>query len=112
MANTFPLVPDRIKTITSEYSTNIVKFENGREQRRPNWESSKATFKLTFKALTADRVQVLKDHFDDRKGSYLPFWFVNYIDGLTYKVRFSSDKFPLEYLNVAFADFEVELVEC
>ena len=112
MAEVFPVRPDRITDITEEFSTNITVYENRQEQRSPNYEESKPTFKLSFKMASTATRQAIVDHFKDRQGSYKPFVFHNHIDGQDYSVRFKSDKLPWSFTNVSFADVDIEVVVC
>lgn len=109
---TFPLVPDRIINVTEEFKTKIVTFENGVEQRSPQYNTSKPTFKLVFRFLTTTRLNTLKDFFKARKGSYEAFYFVNHVDGLTYTCRFKADTFKIEYINVNISNVDVEVKVC
>jgi uncharacterized protein (TIGR02217 family) len=112
MEDTFPLVPDRLTQTTPEFSTNIVTFENHKEQRSARISTPFITFKIVFTYLTPARLQTLRTFFDEHMGSLYQFYFVNHIDGQTYTVRFKNDKFPVTHTNVAWHNLELELVTC
>ncbi len=112
MPVTFPLVPNRIKNVVPEFDTNVVVFENKKEQRSPNYDVAKERFKLVFQLLNKADTNTLIDFFKARKGQFEAFLLNNHIDGQTYTVRFASDKLSLNYLNVHYADCEIEVVTC
>lgn len=110
---TFPLIPDRIKKITPEFKTTIVKFENGVEQRLANWNNDKKTLQIAFQYLSKDNLDTLWDFFKARKGAFEKFYFVNHLENTTDIVRFKDDTFPTEFLNVSFAEnLKMELIKC
>ncbi len=112
MADTYPLTPNRIVGITPEFKTTIIKFEGPYEQRLANWPNSLTGFRLYHQALTLSELQLLEDHFKDRQGAYLKFYFVNHIDGQTYEVRFKTDRLQIEPINARFFNVTTELVIC
>lgn len=112
MADTYPLKPNRITNSTPEFKTTVVRFENGNEQRSASYAIPKTTFRLVHQAIGMQELNIIVDFFKSRKGSYLPFYFVNHIDGKTYKVRFKEDKLNIEYINAYFANIDVELITC
>ncbi|MCP4158602.1 MAG: DUF2460 domain-containing protein [Deltaproteobacteria bacterium] len=114
MADTYPLVPNRITNVGIEYKTNIIEYEQGHEQRSSRWESGKKTFKLSHKMLEKDggSYDTLLNFFNEKKGMFQKFYFVNHIDGITYEVRFNSDNLNFEHINAKFADCEVEVITC
>jgi hypothetical protein len=86
--------PHRIKNITHEFDTTIIKFENGNEQRFCNREEEIVGFKLTWYFLTTTEQTQLLDFFRARKGAFEPFWLKNHHENVgsatTYKLKATS----------------------
>jgi phage-related protein len=113
MADTYPLVPNRITNIKPEFKTTIVKFEGGYEQRFSNHGKPRRTFRLEHQLLRQDtEVPVLEAFFFKQRGAFGRFYLVNHIDGQTYTVRFKEDGLQIDYVNAKFANVTVEVVEC
>lgn len=111
-ADTYPLEPNKIETVSLEFKTTIVKFERSQnEQRSPNGSKPKITFRLTH-TLDEEKKNILNDFFNEVKGSAYKFYFVNNKDGATYTVRFKEDK--LEFSTIKWKTYkcQLDLISC
>jgi len=73
--------PSYSYVIDSEFRTIISDFESGKEQRRSIWRFPKRTFALIYKVMrmTDAERNAVYDFFHNRRGSYEPFWFFDFI---------------------------------
>jgi hypothetical protein len=110
--DTYPKKPNFIEETTSEHKTSIVSFERGNEQRAAQWSSGKKHFTLKHKNLNQPEKVLLENFFADREGMLKPFWFINHIDGNTYKCRFSDDKLEFSHNNAKSFNLTVRIQEC
>ena len=108
---TYPVTPHEISTVKISRKTNVTEFENGVEQRAKVWEDSKKTFKLEHKMLTQANAKIISDFFDAMGGQFEPFFFYNYKDQQTYRVRFASDDLNLDSRKV-YQNITIEVVTC
>lgn len=113
MADTYPLTPNFIDSTTPEYATRILEYadKGSSEQRIATRNTPKTTFALTHKYLNVADKDTLVNFFNDRQGSYLPFYFVNHVDSNTYTVRFKEDRLNIEHINAYFFNVSLDLVE-
>jgi len=65
-----------------EFRTIVSDFESGAEQRRKMWRFPKRTFALIYRVmeLTAAKRDAIYEFYANRKGSYEPFWFFDFIE--------------------------------
>jgi uncharacterized protein (TIGR02217 family) len=95
---TFPTSPQPLKLYRKQiqFSTNIVVFENGVEQRSQTWPTGKQGFTLQYDVLTQAEMQTLWDFYVARGGAYESFYFLDWVSNITYTVRFSNDQLTME----------------
>lgn len=108
----YPITPHRIKNVKPAFKTGVIEFENGVEQRYPNWSAQKKTFRLEHYALSTEQQETFEDFFEEMKGQYGSFSFYNHRDGKTYNVRFAQDELDFEAINAGLANLTVEVVTC
>ena len=111
---TYPLVPNKITVLKSEFKTTIIKFESGAEQRSPDRHTPIRRYKLTHDLLSYDDMDDLREFYEDRKGSFQAFLFSNYLDsvGTTQRVRFVSDTLEIEEVSRTLFNVSVEIQTC
>jgi hypothetical protein len=108
----YPIKPNRISQTGSIFKTRIVEFENGVEQRSPQYFMRKRTFTLEHNTIDNTKLAIIQDFFESMQGSYKAFLFNNHVDGLQYKVRFKDDTLQIERINAFFSNVRVDIIEC
>lgn len=113
MGTTYPLQPNRITETTPEWSTRILSYSDygGSEQRITTRSKPKRTFRLQHQYITKSELDIIINFFNEKKGAFLPFYFVNHVDSQTYTVRFKDDRLQITHINAYFFNVDVELIE-
>lgn len=113
MGTTYPLQPNRIVETIPEWETRIVSFSDfgGSEQRISTRTKPKHTFRLIHQYISKSELDLIINFFNEKKGAFYPFYFVNHIDNKTYTVRFKNDSLKIDHINAKFFNVELELIE-
>lgn len=121
MAGTFPptnengeqVAISRVTNVTPTFTTEIVEFGNGTEQRSYTMVGQRKKWLCQFNMLNTVDLAAVEEFFTDHKGRYESFTFDNTDrDGSTYTCRFNADELNIEKVNVKYANVEVEIIEC
>lgn len=62
------------------YSTDVVVFKSGKEQRNQNWELPRHKFDVNFGTHEQEDLEDLSDFFNQLKGAFTAFRFRNFLD--------------------------------
>lgn len=106
------LKPDAIFEQKREFKTTIVEFENGEEQRFPNWGSGKSTYLFAWNLIPNTTLNSIIDFFNAHKGQALSWTFADSRIGGTQTLRFNADELDVTRLNAYFSSAQIEVRVC
>lgn len=113
ISDTYPLVPNRIRSVSSDFKVQVVTFENANyEQRLPKQGKTRRTFQLTHEMINNEKLKILEDFWEDQKGQTFKFYFLDYIADEVRIVRFKSEALQVDRVNAKFSNVTVEVIEC
>jgi len=105
------LRPDFSFVTRQNYATIVTEYENGIEQRRARRAGSIREWTLQFRNRPASEVTTIQTLFDNSKGAYQSFTWLNPADAVTYTVRFKDDGFETRNHAYGFYDFDLSIIE-
>lgn len=111
---TLTVIPSEIKDLETEYSTEIIKFENEYEQRFANSHTGVKHFLFKWNSLTPDERTSLQSFFDDQLGMFRQWDLTDSRLGstdITY-LRFNSDKIKFEPIKHKVFNAEIKVTTC
>jgi len=111
MASDITLKPDFVFVQEEEWNTLISRFENGTEQRRSMWSSSRKRWRLKYYNRIKSDFEAIQTVFNNSKGAYSSLTWDNPDDGSTYFVRFEKDNLEFEEKAFQIYDFEFTLLQ-
>jgi hypothetical protein len=78
---TFPtaVIPGYPYSIKATWKTRVTDFEGGKEQRRQVWAFPKRTVTIACPVITQDQMKVLWQFYQQCKGAYEVFWYIDKI---------------------------------
>ena len=107
----FTLNPDFTFDEASEFKTLISEAENGVEQRRPKWGSSRKRWQLQYRNRPAADLNTAKNFFISKLGPFAVFTWVNPNDSAQYNVRFADDSLQVTRHDGQLYDFQFSLLQ-
>ena len=107
----FAYLPDFVFEETLEYKTLVSEFESGVEQRRRKWATPLHKWRLRFSNRTKADMELVRNFFSGKYGSFMSFTWTNPNDAVEYTVRFAEDSFKFTMKAFEVYDFEFDFIE-
>jgi hypothetical protein len=121
-ATPFPssILPHRITQVGSVFTTEIIKFENGTEQRFSRDNLGRIKYRFEWNAMSLAEFTTLQNYFNGCRGKYLSF---DYMDSGyagqgerlgpdSIEMRFDSDALTGDKINHHYVNVSVEVITC
>jgi len=105
------LMPHKITAKKNAFSTKIVEFENGVEQRFMNWRTPKKNYELSWNLLSKEQYESLEGFFDSQ-GGCLKKWTITDSRLGVINVRFAKDSLDSKLVRGIYYNVTTEVITC
>jgi len=93
------------------WRTLVTRFDDGSEQRRQKLSNKIMAFHIEFNAIGETTLNQIRAFFNQQKGAFDTFTFINPHDDQAYTVRFANDTFQPQDHGAGRFSLVVDLVE-